>query len=73
MIYSNVFIGSTSGQNPNNKTTLIVAVVVAVVVVALLIILVVTVWIRKFRWGETYINGCNFFQNTYLTDIQDVT
>lgn len=49
MIYSNVFIGSTSGQNPNNKTSLIVAIVVALVVAALLIILVFLVWIGKFR------------------------
>ena len=50
------FIGSTSGENPNNTTTSIVAVVVAVAVVALLIILLVVVWIRKFRWDETYIS-----------------
>lgn len=66
------FIGSTSGENPNNTTTSIVAVVVAVAVVALLIILLVVVWIRKFRWDETYISDCKTFQNTYLTDRQDI-
>lgn len=66
------FIGSTSGENPNNTTTSIVAVVVAVAVVALLIILLVVVWIRKFRWDETYINDCKTFQNRYLTDRQDI-
>ena len=48
------------------------AVVVAVAVVALLIILLVVVWIRKFRWDETYISDCKTFQNTYLTDRQDI-
>ena len=48
------------------------AVVVAVAVVALLIILLLVVWIRKFRWDETYINDGKTFQNTYLTDSQDI-
>ena len=46
--------------------------VAVVVVAALLIILLVIVWIRKFRWDETYINDCKTFQNRYLTDRQDI-